>query len=80
MLQEGQSRKDIVKAIGVSTNTISRELRKNCVMRNGTYNYYLIQRKYETRLKLHGRKPVFTKEMKKAVISLLEVGYSLGQI
>ena len=53
MLQEGKSRKDIAKAIGVSTSTISRELRKNCNMRNGTYNYDLAQRKYETRLKLH---------------------------
>ena len=52
MLQEGKSRKDIAKAIGVSTSTISRELRKNCDMRNGTYNYDLAQRKYETRLKL----------------------------
>ena len=64
MLQEGKSRKDIAKAIGVSTSTISRELTKNCDMRNGSYNYDLAQRKYETRLKLRGRKPVFTKEMK----------------
>ena len=52
MLKEGKSRKDIAKAIGVSTSTISRELRNNCDMRNGTYNYGLAQRKYETRLKL----------------------------
>ena len=80
MLQEGKSRKDIAKAIGVSTSTISRELRKNCDMRNGTYNYDLAQRKYETRLKLRGRKPVFTKEMKDTVVSLLEEGYSPEQI
>ena len=80
MLQEGKSRKYIAKAIGVSTSTISRELRKNCDMRNGTYNYDLAQRKYETRLKLRGRKPVFTKEMKDTVISLLEEGYSPEQI
>ena len=41
----------MAKAIGVSTSTISRELRKNCDMRNGTYNYDLAQHKYETRLK-----------------------------
>ena len=35
MLQEGKSRKYIAKSIGVSTSTISRELRKNCDMRNG---------------------------------------------
>ena len=80
MLQEGKSRKDIAKVIGVSTSTISRELRKNCDMRNGTYNYDLAQRKYETRLKLRGRKPVFTKEMKDTVVSLLEEGYSPEQI
>ena len=80
MLQEGKSRKDIAKAIGVNTSTISRELRKNCDMRNGTYNYDLAQRKYETRLKLRGRKPVFTKEMKDTVVSLLEEGYSPEQI
>ena len=49
-------------------------------MRNGTYNYDLAQRKDETRLKLRGRKPVFTKEMKDTVISLLEEGYSPEQI
>ena len=49
-------------------------------MRHGTYNYDLAQRKYETRLKLRGRKPVFTKEMKNTVISLLEEGYSTEQI
>ena len=76
MLQEGKSRKDIAKAIGVSTSTISRELHKNCDLRNGVYNYDLAQRKYETRLKFRGRKPVFTKEMKNTVISLLEEGYS----
>ena len=80
MLQEGKNRKDMAKAIGVSTSTISRELRKNCDMRNGTYNYDLAQRKYETRLKLRGRKPVFTKEMKDTVVSLLEEGYSPEQI
>ena len=80
MLQEGKSRKDIAKAIGVNTSTISRELRKNCDMRNGSYNYDLAQRKYETRLKLRGRKPVFTKEMKDTVVSLLEEGYSPEQI
>ena len=80
MLQEGKSRKDIAKVLGVSTSTISRELRKNCDMRNGTYNYDLAQRKYETRMKLRGRKPVFTKEMKETVISLLEEGYSPEQI
>ena len=80
MLQEGKSSKDIAKAIGVSTSTISRELRKNCDLRNGIYNYALAQRKYETRLKFRGRKPVFTKEMKDTVISLLEEGYSLEQI
>ena len=49
-------------------------------MRNGTYNYELAQRKYETRLKLRGRKPVFTKEMKDTVVSLLEEGYSPERI
>ena len=80
MLQEGKSRKDIAKVLGVSTSTISRELRKNCDMRNGTYNYDLAQRKYETRMKLRGRKQVFKKEMKETVISLLEEGYSPEQI
>ena len=80
MLQEGKSRKDIARTIGISTSTICRELRMNCDMRNGTYNYELAQRKYETRLKFRGRKPVFTKEMKDIVISLLEEGYSPEQI
>ena len=80
MLQEGKSRKDITMAIGVSTSAISRQLRKNCNMRNGTCNYDLAQRKYETRLKLRKRKYVFTKEMKDTVVSLLQEGYSPEQI
>ena len=80
MIQEGKHRKDIAKAIGVSESTISRELRRNCDKRNGSYDYDLAQRKYETRLKLRGRKPVFTKGMKETVISLLEEGYSPEQI
>ena len=47
MLQEGKNRKDIAKAIGVSTSTISRELRRNCDKRNGSYDYDLAQRKYD---------------------------------
>lgn len=46
MLQEEKSRKDIAKIIDVSTSTTSLELRKNCDMRIGTYNYDLSQRKY----------------------------------
>ena len=80
MLQEGKSRKDIAKTIGVSTSTISRELRKNCDLRNSVYKYDLAQRKYEIRLKFCGRKPVFSKEMKDTVISLLVEGYSPEQI
>ena len=80
MLQEGKSGKDIAKLKGVSTSTISCELLKNCDMRNGTYNYDLVQRKYKTRLKLRGRKLVFTKEMKDTIVSLLEEGYSPEQI
>ena len=80
MLQEEKSRKDIAKAIGVSTSTISRELRKNCDLRNSVYKYDLAQRKYEIRLKFCGRKPVFSKEMKDTVISLLVEGYSPEQI
>ena len=80
MLQERKSRKAIAKTIGVSESTISRELRRNCDKRNGSYDYDLAQRKYETRLKLRGRKPVFTKEMKDIAISLLEEGYSPEQI
>ena len=71
ILQEGKSRKDIAKAIGVSPSTISRELRKNCDMRNGAYNYKLAQRKYDTRIKQRDRKAVFTKEMK-ATVSKIE--------
>ena len=56
------------------------QLRRNCDKRNGSYDYDLAQRKYETRLKLRGRKPVFTKEMKDIAISLLEEAYSPEQI
>ena len=49
-------------------------------MRNGTYNYDLARRKYETHLKLRERKPVFTREIKERVISLLEESYSPEQI
>ena len=41
MLQEGKSRENIAKAIGVSAGSINCELRKDCDMRNGVYNYDL---------------------------------------
>ena len=80
MLQSGERRKNIAKAIGVSESTISRELKNNSDKRSGKYDYDLAQRKYETRMKLCGRKPVFTKEMKDVVESLLEEGFSPEQI
>ena len=47
MKKQNYSQKEISKAIGKDKSVVSRELKRNCDKRNGSYDHNLAQRKYE---------------------------------
>lgn len=49
MMQKPYTQKDIAEAIGISRNTISRELKGNCDKCSDQYVMDLVQRKTEKR-------------------------------
>ena len=52
LLQTPMSLREIGEVIGVSTGTVSREIRRNCDMRGyHRYRWRLAQKKYERRMK-----------------------------
>ena len=80
MLKENYSQSDIAEAIGKHKSVVSREIKRNCDKRNGTYNHHLAQRKYEKRLKEKPKKIRFTSDKKQLIDKLLEEKYSPKQI
>ena len=53
LLQTPMSLREIGEVIGVSTGTVSREIRRNCDMRGyHRYRWQLAQKKYERRMKV----------------------------
>lgn len=66
--------------IGTSASTISREIRRNCDMRDKVYKHETAQHKYEKRKKSRRRKAVFTDAMKLLAAKLLANGFSPEQI
>jgi len=51
MIRQGYKRKEIATAIGKDKSVISRELGRNCDLRNGEYKSDLAEKKYQERLK-----------------------------
>jgi IS30 family transposase len=80
MLNTGNSRKQICKAIGRDKSVLSRELRRNCDLRSGKYNYDLAQRKYEKRQDEIPKKIHFTSSIQQYVDNLLEKKLSPEQV
>ena len=78
--QEEYQQKDIARVVGVSSSTISRELRRNCDLRSGKYVMDLAQRKADERKHNKRRKQVFTDTMKEKCLELLGKDYSPEQI
>ena len=68
LLQTQMSLREIGEVIGVSTGTVSREIRRNCDMRGyHRYRWQLAQKKYERRMKVRRHYLKFTDEMKRTV-------------
>ena len=68
LLQTPMSLREIGEVIGVSTGTVSREIRRNCDMRGyHRYRWQLAQKKYERRMKVRRHYLKFTDEMKRTV-------------
>ena len=80
MLKQGHSQKDIAKAIEKDKSTVSRELRRNCDLRNRKYESGLAQRKYDQRQKVKPRAVRFTQAVKDYVDSKLKLKWSPEQI
>ena len=68
LLQRPMSLREIGEVIGVSTGTVSREIRRNCDMRGyHRYRWQLAQKKYERRMKTRRHYLKFTDERKRTV-------------
>ena len=82
LLQTPMSLREIGEVIGVSTDTVSREIRRNCDRRGyHRYRWQLAQKKYERRMKTRRHYLKFTDEMKRTVRRFIIYGqYSPEQI
>ena len=68
LLQTPMSLREIGEVIGVSTGTVSREIRRNCDMRGyHRYRWQLAQKKYERRMKDRRHYLKFTDEMARSL-------------
>jgi len=80
MLESGQSRKDIAKAIGKDKSVLSREIKRNSDMRSGKYRSALAHRKYEKRQKLKPKHKRFTESIRCNTEALIKQDYSPEQV
>jgi IS30 family transposase len=80
MRMQGYKQNDISKVIGKDKSVISRELKRNCDIRNGEYKADLAQRKYEQRQQTKPKKIKFTETIKQLVNKWIENDYSPEQI
>ena len=82
LLQTPMSLREIGEVIGVSTGTVSLEIRRDCDMPGyHRYRWQLAQKKYERRMKTRRHFLKFTDEMKRTVRRLIIYGqYIPGQI
>ena len=81
MLEQGMSIRAIVRILGRSPSTISREFKRNSYA-NGSYAAYHAQKKYLKRKSNCGRKPVLNhnQQIRNYVIKRLELRWTLKQI
>lgn len=78
--KEGYSQKDIAQRLDRHKSVISRELRRNCDLRNGEYKAKLAQKKYEIRKKEKPKMVYFTDSIRLTVDAKLGLDYSPEQI
>lgn len=80
MRMQGHKQKDIALAIGKDKSVVSRELRRNCDKRSGTYKSELAQRKCISRHQNKVKAISYTPTMQALVKDLLSQKYSPEQI
>lgn len=80
MKAEGFSQKDISERISKDKSVVSRELKRNCDLRNKDYKADLAQKKYEKRKSEIPKKIYFTTSIKELVVFKLQMYYSPEQI
>lgn len=80
MKQQGCNNNLISLTIGRDKSVVSRELRRNCDLRNGRYNADLAQRKYESRMREKPKLIRFTEAVRERVEALLQEDYSPEQV
>lgn len=80
MKKQNYKQKDIAIAIGKDKSVVSRELKRNCDKRSGSYKSDLAQRKYDQRQKDKPKHIRFTEDIKQCVDELLNKDYSPEQI
>lgn len=80
MHKKGYKQKDISEAINKDKSVVSRELKRNCDLRNNAYRSSLAQQKYTKRQKEKPRKRYFTAEIKAYIDDKLYKKFSPEQI
>ncbi len=80
LIRQGQAKNMIAKSLGVDKSVISREIKRNCDLRNSVYSAQLAQRKYEERKQSKKKNIKFTDELRSEVISMLGEDFSPEQI
>jgi IS30 family transposase len=80
MLEKNYSQKEIAATICKHKSVVSRELKRNCDLRNGAYRSDLAQRKYEQRQESKPKHESYTAEVKVYVEGQLKEGFSPEQI
>jgi len=80
MKSEGYKKKQIAKAIGKDTSTVTRELQRNSDKRCGEYRHDLAQRKCDERHRSKPKKLRFTDQVKQHVDKWLAEDFSPEQI
>lgn len=80
MLKQGYKQSEIAKAINKDKSVISRELKRNCDIRSGSYSDDLAQRKYKQRQKSKNKCIRFTPQMQEQIELLLREDYSPEQV
>jgi len=80
LLDQNFKKSDIAVLIGKDKSVVTRELKRNCDLRSGKYNYQLAQRKYEKRQIEKPKKNYLTLDIKATINNYLLLDYSPEQI
>ena len=80
MKSKGFKQKDIALIVGKDKSVISRELKRNCDKRDGSYRSDLAQKKCNARHKEKAKKIYFTYEIERYIIEGIQKFYSPEQI